>query len=283
MCYNVKNFNNMSKKIVDFVKIAWYGKHFGEEPPLVGKRGAGAIFFTGCNLRCIYCQNFQISQQGLGKRYNLKEFIDIMLKLQKERALNIDLVTPTIWRKQIKQAVILAKKKGLKIPIVWNSNAYEEVDDLKEMEGLVDIYLPDFKYSDDNLAFKYSGAKNYVTKATASIKEMQRQVGNLKTFKGIAEKGIIVRHLILPNQAKNSLNVLKIIKKIDKDIMVSLMTQYEPVHKAKDFSEINRTINKKEFNEVLNYFLFLNFKNAWIQERGSHHIFLPDFNKKNPF
>ncbi|MDD4995852.1 MAG: radical SAM protein [Patescibacteria group bacterium] len=273
----------MSKKIVDFVKIAWYGKHFGEEPPLVGKRGAGAIFFTGCNLRCIYCQNFQISQQGLGKRYNLKEFIDIMLKLQKERALNIDLVTPTIWRKQIKQAVILAKKKGLKIPIVWNSNAYEEVDDLKEMEGLVDIYLPDFKYSDDNLAFKYSGAKNYVTKATASIKEMQRQVGNLKTFKGIAEKGIIVRHLILPNQAKNSLNVLKIIKKIDKDIMVSLMTQYEPVHKAKDFSEINRTINKKEFNEVLNYFLFLNFKNAWIQERGSHHIFLPDFNKKNPF
>src|SRR3989338_11629908 len=137
-----------------FVKIAWHGLHFGEEPPLVGNQGAGTIFFTGCNLRCVYCQNYQISQKNLGKTYSLKELVDLMLKLKGQGALNIDLVSPTIWAKQIKLAVGEAKRAGLDLPIVWNSNAYENKDIIAGMKGLVDIYLPDFKYGDDNSALK---------------------------------------------------------------------------------------------------------------------------------
>ncbi len=274
---------NIQTNTVDFVKIAWFGKHFGEEPPLVGKRGAGAIFFTGCNLRCVYCQNYQISQQNMGKRYNLEELTKIMLELQNKDALNIDLITPTIWKEQIKQAVIKAKKRGLKIPVVWNSNAYEDVNDIKIMDGLVDIYLPDFKYGDNDLAFKYSGVKNYVEKATESIKEMLRQVGNLKLSKGVAKSGVIVRHLILPNQVENSLKVLKNISEIDRNICVDLMSQYEPVYLAKNFPEVNRSIKREEFEKIFKYYLELDFKNGWIQELGSHNKFLPDFNKRNPF
>lgn len=146
----------------DFVKIAWFGRHFGEEPPLAGKGGAGAIFFAGCNLKCVYCQNYQISRGNSGKKYSLEDLADIMLGLQRQGAANIDLVSPTIWARQIKQAVILAKNAGLALPIVWNSNAYESAEMIRGLKGLVDVYLPDFKYSDDGLALKYSGVKNYV-------------------------------------------------------------------------------------------------------------------------
>jgi len=269
---------------IDFVKIAWFGKHFGEEPPLVGKKGAGTIFFSGCNLRCVYCQNYQISQQNIGKNYTIEELSKIMLKLQSNDALNIDLVTPTIWAAPIKKAIEKTKKEGLKIPIVWNSNAYESVELIKGLDGLVDIYLPDFKYGDNDIAFKYSEVKNYVEKAKESIKEMFIQVGNLKlSEEGIAEKGIIVRHLILPNNIENSKKALKYISEIDKDIYVDLMSQYEPVHKAKDFPEINRNINQKELDEVFNYLLELGMENGWVQDLESHSVFLPDFNKENPF
>jgi len=274
----------MNKKIVNFVKIAWYGKHFGEEPCLVGERGAGTIFFSGCDLRCVYCQNYQISQQGIGKKYSIKELSDIMIKLQNDNALNIDLVTPTIWVEQIKKAIIQAKNQGLKIPIVWNSNAYESVEMIKRLNGLVDIYLPDFKYGDNDLAFKYSGIKNYVEKANKSIKEMFYQVGNLKlTKEGIAKKGIIIRHLVLPNNIENSFKVLEYIKEIDKDIYINLMSQYQPFYKAKDFPEINRRIEEEEFKKVFDYLLELGFKNGWAQDIQSHNIFLPDFTKSNPF
>ncbi|TFG35494.1 MAG: radical SAM protein, partial [Parcubacteria group bacterium] len=195
----------------NFVKISWFGKHFGEEPPLVKDKGAGTIFFTGCNLRCVYCQNYQISQGNVaGNNYSIAELVKIMLGLQKEGALNIDLVTPTIWFRQIKEAVIEAKKQGLVIPIVWNTNAYDGIRILKEVEGLVDIYLPDFKYGDDNLAFKYSGVKNYVQTAKESVKEMFRQVGNLTVSQDeVAERGVIVRHLILPNNLENSFKALE--------------------------------------------------------------------------
>jgi putative pyruvate formate lyase activating enzyme len=269
----------------NFVKISWFGKHFGEEPPLVGNKGAGTIFFTGCNLRCVYCQNWQISGGTVsGKKYSIQEFVKIMTELQKEGALNIDLVTPTIWFLQIKEAVIEAKKQGLKIPVVWNTNAYEPIKILKEMEGLVDIYLPDFKYGDDALAFKYSGVKNYVKTAKESIKEMFRQVGNLKISEdGIAKRGVIVRHLILPNNLENSFKALEYIKEIDKDIYVNLMSQYEPVDGANDFAEINRTVTKKEFESVFDYLVKLGFENGWVQELESHSAFLPDFTKENPF
>ena len=270
------------------LKIAWWGLHFGEEPPFVGSKGAGTIFFTGCNLRCVYCQNYQISQQGIGKNYSLDDLVEIMLKLQERGALNIDLVTPTIWYKTIKQAIIEAKTKGLNIPILWNSNAYEEVEMLKTLEGLVDIYLPDFKYGNDELGFKYSGVKNYSQKAKAAIKEMLKQVGTLKLSKDeIAQKGVLIRHLILPNNIENSFLVLDILKEIEKEtglnLYLSLMTQYEPTNKAKDFPEINRNITQKEFKTVYDYFQKSGFENGWVQEIDSHDILMPDFTKENPF
>ncbi|MFA6146309.1 MAG: radical SAM protein [Patescibacteria group bacterium] len=273
----------MLKKII---KIAWIGKHFGEEPPLIGNKnqGAGGIFFSGCNLRCVFCQNFQISQQKLAeKEYSIEELTDIMLNLQKQKAINIDLVTPTIWLPYIKEAIVLAKKRGLIIPIVWNSNAYEKVEALKQMEGLVDIYLPDFKYGDDEIAFKYSGIKNYTATAISAIKEMLRQVGYLKTKNNIAYKGIILRHLILPNNIQNSLQVLEQTALIDKNIHISLMNQYYPLYNAKDFKEIDQCVSDEEFNKVCKHALNLGFNNGWIQEKDSSRIFIPDFTLKNPF
>jgi len=269
---------------INFVKIAWVGKHFGEEPPLVGEKGSGTIFFTGCNLRCVYCQNYQISQQNIGEKYEIKDLVKMMIDLQKDSALNINLVSPTIWVEPIKKAIKEARKQGLKIPIIWNSNAYESEELIESLEGLIDIYLPDFKYGDDELAFKYSGAKNYVEKAKKSIKAMFKQVGNLKMSKErAAKKGIIVRHLILPNNTENSKKVLENILKIDKKIYISLMNQYEPLHKAKDFPEINRRINRQEFEEVYGYQLELGLKNGWVQEMKSSVSLLPDFNKETPF
>jgi len=276
---------------MESVRISWFGKHFGEEPPLTGKearlkrsRGAGTIFFTGCNLHCVYCQNFQISQQGTGQNYSIEELSQIMLDLQNQGAANIDLVTPTIWHEPIKQAIIISREKGLKIPVVWNSNGYDGAKIIKEMAGLVDIYLPDFKYSNNDLAFKYSGINGYVEKTKATISEMYRQAGNLKLSKqGIAEKGIIIRHLILPDNIENSLRVLGLIKEINKNIFVSLMSQYEPVYKAKEYPELNRRITKQEFEVVHNYQLELGLVNGWVQKMGSQEILLPDFTKQNPF
>ena len=270
--------------MVNFVKIAWYGKHFGEEPPLAGERGAGTIFFTGCNLKCVYCQNYQISQENFGRKISVAALADVMLELEKQGALNIDLVSPTIWANQIKPAIIKAKAKGLSLPIVWNSNAYESPAMIRELKGLVDIYLPDFKYSNDDLALKYSGVKNYVKKAREAIGEMFNQVGNLKLSKaGQAAGGLIVRHLILPGQIENSLKVLEYIKEIDKNICVSLMSQYEPVYKAKDFSEINKNVGPEEFNQVFDHLLALGLTGGWVQELNSHEVFLPDFRKEKPF
>lgn len=268
----------------NFVKIAWSGLHFGEEPPLVGAKGAGTIFFTGCNLRCVYCQNYQISQENLGKRYSVAELAGIMLELQNQGALNIDLVSPTIWVNQIKIAIGLARTQGLKLPIVWNSNIYESAAMIKELRGLVDIYLPDFKYGDDDLALKYSGVRNYAATAKAAIREMFNQVGNSRLSKhGIAEKGVMVRHLILPGCVSSSLKVLKYLKEIDQNICVNLMSQYEPVYKAKDFPEINRNLEPAEYKKVLDYLLELKLDNGYIQELKSHAVFLPDFTKANPF
>jgi putative pyruvate formate lyase activating enzyme len=268
------------------IKIAWYGKHFGEEPPLVGNdnQGSGAIFFSGCNLHCVFCQNYQISQQGVGKFFSVEELVEIMLNLQKKGAVNINLVTPTIWFEPIKQALISAKEKGLQLPIVWNSNGYEKVEVIKALDGLVDIYLPDFKYGDDEVALKYSKIKNYSTTAFNAIKEMYRQVGNLVVNEhGLAMKGLIIRHLVLPNNLENSFKVLDLIKKIDSKIFVSLMNQYSPLHNAKDFSEINREVSNEEFQQVVDYFLNLSLANGWLQTEKSSESLVPDFKKEQPF
>ncbi len=267
------------------VQIAWFGKYFWEEPVLVGNReqGTGAIFFSGCNLHCVFCQNYQISQEGRGKFYNVNDLVDILLHLQEIGAVTIDLVSPTIWWEPIKEALVLAKKKGLKIPIIWNSNSYEDVSVLKRLKGLVDIYLPDFKYGDDKIAWRYSGVKNYSSIAFKAIQEMFSQVGLLKLDdNSIAKKGIIVRHLILPSNTENSFSVLKLLSQINKDIAVSLMNQYCPVYKAKDYPEINRKVIQEEFIKVLDYFSSLGFNNGWTQE-DTDDTLLPDFQKKDPF
>lgn len=267
------------------MRIAWYGKHFGEEPPLVGcGGGSGTIFFSGCNLRCVFCQNYQISQEGIGKEYSVDDVRDMMLYLQREGALNINLVTPTIWWEPIKEAVIKAREKGLLLPIVWNSNGYELFNIIKNMEGIVDIYLPDFKYGDDSIGYKYSGIRDYTKLAIPAIKEMFRQVGRLKMDKNrIAKKGLIVRHLIIPSNIENSLKALKIISKIVPETHVSLMTQYSPMHKAAEYPEVNRKITKEEFEEVFDFMANLNMKDGWVQDEESQTVMIPDFSKKNPF
>ncbi len=280
------------------MKIAWYGKHFGEEPPLAGNKrqgacpvsrengfyGAGGVFFSGCNLRCVFCQNYQISQEGLFNReVTSQELAEIILDLEKQGSVNIDLVTPTIWFKQIKEALIIAKKNGLKIPIVWNSNGYESVEIIKEMTGLIDIYLPDFKYGIDKTGWKYSGIKKYPQIAKIAISEMYRQVGNLEIKDELAKKGLIVRHLVLPDNLENSYRALDIVAGIDKNIYISLLNQYFPAFKAKEFSEINREVTEEEFEKAQDYALKLGFENGWIQTERSCETLLPDFKKANPF
>ena len=273
------------------MKIAWYGKHFGEEPPLVGnpssseekKYGAGTIFFSGCNLRCVFCQNYQISQEKIGKEYSTRELTDIMLELQDEGAANIDLVTPTLYWHSLKEAITLARDEGLVIPIIWNSNAYEKTNIIREMEGLVDIYLPDFKYVDDKLAVKYSNAPNYCKLSFEAIGEMYRQVGNLIVENGIAKKGLIVRHLILPGCIDDSVDVLRKIAGINKNIYVSLMSQYYPAYRSCEFPEINRRLTEDEVKYVSEKRMELGLGNGWTQEIDSGEMFFPDFRKREPF
>jgi putative pyruvate formate lyase activating enzyme len=267
------------------VKLAWWGKHFGEEPPLVGHadQGAGTLFFTGCNLRCVFCQNYQISQENLGADYSVEQLADIMLSLQKENAVNIDLVSPTIWWEQIRAAIILAREKGLTIPTVWNSNGYEKIEIIKAMDGLIDIYLPDLKYSNDDIALKYSGIKNYVETAGIAIREMLRQVGHLKIKEeGIATHGLLVRHLILPNNLENSFGVIDHLAQIDKDIQVSLMKQFSPMFHAANLPEINCLVDENDAEQIFNYLIAMDM-HGWVQEDDCHEIFIPDFRKLNPF
>jgi len=267
------------------IKISWCGLHFGEEPPVSGSGGSGTIFFCHCNLKCVFCQNWQISQECLNcQEFSPEEVVEIMFNLQEKEAHNINLVTPTIWAFWLKGIIKKAKEKGLKIPVLWNSNAYEKVETLKEFEGLIDIYLPDYKYDIEKLAIKYSSAPEYPKIAQKAILEMQRQVGNLKTENGVAQKGLIVRHLILPNAIENTKGCLKFISSISKEIHLSLMSQYNPLYRAKEFGEINQPISLQEFESAKKMVEGFGIKNGWIQEfGGSVKCLNPDFNKNNPF
>lgn len=267
------------------IQISWFGPHFGEEPPISGVRGSGTVFFSGCNLSCVYCQNWQISQENTkSEKYTIEKVVDLFLELEAGGCHNINLVSPTIWSIQLIKVIKKAKKEGLKIPVIWNSNAYEDVATLKQLEGLVDIYLPDYKYSVTRLSLKYSYAPNYPVIAQKAILEMQRQVGDLKiNSQGIAEKGIIVRHLLLPKLIDNSLNCLKFIRHVSPHIHLSLMSQYNPAYKAVNIKALNRKITNKENQEAKKLVNKLNFKNGWFQEYGSQGVYNPDFREKQPF
>ena len=260
---NKQGFCNAGSKI----KIALADVFHYEEPCISGENGSGTIFFSNCNLRCVYCQNYEISSGGKGKEITVQELADIFLKLQEKNVNNINLVTPTIYALQIKEAIILAKEKGLNLPIIYNSSGYENIDTLRELEGCIDIYLPDFKYASDDIAFKYSGIKNYVENATNAILEMYRQVGNVQIDNdGIIKKGLIIRNLILPNNVRNTKKVLEwISNNIGKDVYVSIMAQYFPTNRSNEFSEINRKITKREFKIIERYLFELGFNNGYIQ------------------
>ncbi len=249
------------------LKISSFHLHFGEERPISGSFGSGTIFFTNCSLKCLYCQNYTISQLEEGEEVEIEDLSKMMLVLQESGAHNINLVTPTHFLPHILLSLSIAITKGLKIPIVYNTSGYEKVEILKYLDGIIDIYLPDAKYMDKNLSKKYSQAENYPEINEKALIEMVRQVPEIKINKdGIIEKGVIVRHLILPNNVENSKKVLKMLyENFQNKILVSLMTQYYPCFKAIGDPEIGRRITKKEFNEVYEYFLELGFKDDLVQ------------------
>jgi putative pyruvate formate lyase activating enzyme len=249
------------------IKISSAVIYKGEEPPLIGDKGSGAIFFSYCNLKCVYCQNYNFSQKGYGKFVSVEELSDIMLNLQAGGAVNINLITATHFLPQVISAVSLAKKKGLKIPIVYNTSGYESVSVLKLIDGFIDIYLTDFRYGTDLWGSRYSKAPSYSKIAASAVKEMYAQVGNLRVNKnGLAEKGLIVRHLLFPNGLHELEKVLKIIKRtIGTDVYFSLMSQYIPVYNAKNFKEISRKVTKKELIQASYLLRKYGFNNGWVQ------------------
>lgn len=249
-------------------KIALANLHYYEEPCISGQNGSGTVFFTGCNLSCKFCQNYKVSQEFSGREISVKELAEEFLKLQKQGAHNINLVTAFAYVPMIVEALKIAKVQGLSIPVVYNSSGYESIETLKLLEGYIDVYLPDFKYAYNDLAKSLSGVDNYFEIAQTAIKEMKRQVGApVFDENDMIKKGLIVRHLVLPNHLQNSKKVLKWIKEhLGKDTYISLMAQYFPTYKAIDTEDINRKLTEEEYKEIESYFYSLSLKNGYMQE-----------------
>lgn len=263
------------------LKVARAALHFWEEPPISGNQGSGTIFFSGCNLKCVYCQNYEISTGGKGKEISLEKFVELCLDLQQQGANNINLVTPTHYIPLIKEGILMAKKKGLTIPIVYNSSGYESVESLKELDGIIDVYLPDFKYYDETLAVTYSKAPHYFSIASKAIQEMFRQVGPCQfDDQGIIKKGVIVRHLLLPTHENDSKKIINYLyQTYHDDIFISIMNQYTVTRKL-PYPELNQTVSDIEYDDLINYALDLGITNAFIQEGGTaSESFIPNFDE----
>ncbi len=250
------------------LEISSINLHFGEEPPISGKNGSGTIFFTHCSLKCVYCQNYPISSLGNGRTYTLEELVKNMLRLESEGAHNINLVSPTHYTPLIAKAIKYARKKGLSIPIVYNTGGYDSIENLKALEGLIEIYMPDIKYYSRDIASKYSDAPNYPEVNRSAIKEMFRQVGNLKlSSDGIAQKGLLIRHLVLPGCTDDSKKILEFIAaEISPNSYVSIMSQYHPAYKSQQYPELRRKLSLEEYQKVVDYAQeCLGLENAFIQ------------------
>jgi putative pyruvate formate lyase activating enzyme len=270
--------------------VSSYTLHFGEEPVISGKNGAGNIFFGNCNLKCVYCQNYEISQNWKSEKQNEVSFerlAEIMIDLQNQNAHNIGLVSPTHFTPQILKSIFIARELGLQIPFVYNSNGYDSLQVLKLFADVVDIYLPDFKYGDNVAGKTLSKVTDYFDKTKIAIKEMYNQVGDELIYSGdIIVRGLIIRHLILPNKLSESEKVLEFIsKELSPKVHVSVMSQYYPIHKAEKYILINRKIRASEYDEVLSLLDKYNLENGWLQEFESSDNYLPDFSKdrRNPF
>ena len=247
--------------------ISSVSPHYGEEPPLSGTKGSGTVFFTNCNLRCVYCQNYPISQLGNGEERTTGELACQMLWLQEQGCHNLNLVTPTHFVPQILKALGIARERDFNLPIVYNTSGYESMETLRLLDGIVDIYLPDMRYSDNAAAMKYSIAPDYPELNRAAIKEMYRQVGNLELDEqGIAKQGLIIRHLVLPGNIAGTEGVMKFLAgEISKDVTISLMSQYFPAYRARKFNEINRRITTEEYEKAYQIMLKYGLENGWIQ------------------
>lgn len=265
------------------IVIAKYYLHKWEEPCITGENGSGTIFFTYCNLRCLFCQNYKISNLNYGHVISVNRFSEICLELQDRGATNINLVTPTHYVPLIIEGIKLAKKNGLVIPIVYNSSGYENVDTIKMLDGIVDVYLPDFKYYSDKYAIKYSKCKDYFNYASAVIDEMVRQKGGCKfDDNGNIVSGVIVRHLLLPDMEEEAKKILKYLyDKYNDNIYISIMNQYTPVRFCK-YDELNKKIDNFVYDEVIDYAWNIGIRNAFIQEEGTQsESFIPDFDLKS--
>jgi putative pyruvate formate lyase activating enzyme len=288
LCPHKCNVNRRKKQVGrckanDDVKIALVSTHNYEEPCISKIHGSGTIFFSNCNLKCVFCQNYEISQSGIGEEYSIEELANIMLKQQEKGVNNINLVTPTIYAYQIIQAIKIAKQKGLNIPIIYNTSGYENLETLKMLDGYIDIYLPDFKYYDNDVASKYSNIENYFEYTSEAIKEMYRQVGNpVFDNDGILKKGLIIRHMILPNYVSQTKNILNWIREnIGKEAYVSIMAQYFPSNIAWKYEKINRKINRIELKMVEKYLFESGIENGYIQKIGKcEEKYVPNFIQK---
>jgi len=232
--------------------VSSIGPHFGEEPPLVGHHGSGTIFLTGCNLSCVFCQNYEISQMRDGKEFETHDLARGMLALQKMGCHNINFVTPTHYIPQIVDALLIAVQNGLRIPLVYNCGGYESINAIRLLDGIFDIYMPDIKYGDNEAGMKYSKAPGYFDVVTDVVAEMYRQVGDLViNSDGIAEKGLLIRHLVLPSGLAATEKVVRFITKLSTESYVNIMDQYRPQYKANEYPELNRRISSTEFNEAI--------------------------------
>lgn len=265
--------------------VSSYCVHRGEEPPISGQRGSGTIFFACCNLRCIFCQNYDISHGGEGDETSAEDLAHVMIDLEKKGCHNINFVSPSHVVPQIFEALCIAIPKGLSIPLVYNTNGYDTLDVLQQFDGIIDIYLPDFKYSSDNNAQVFSSCSNYWQVARSAIKEMYRQVGPLQCgTDGVAEKGVLVRHLVLPNNVAGSYEILEFLaKEISHDIALGIMAQYNPCFKAYDNEQIARKVTVEEYGQVLQWCEEFEFSDVFSQKLSSSDIFLPNFKKADPF
>ena len=260
------------------LKIALASIHLWEEPCISGNNGSGTIFFSGCNLKCIFCQNHEISQENYGKEISIERLAEIFIELQNKNVNNINLVSPTPYVYQIIEAIKIAKANGLSIPIVYNTGSFENIETIKLLNGYIDVYLPDLKYFSNETALKYSKANNYFEVATTAIKEMITQVGTPVFDKnGIIKKGVIIRHLVLPSHISETKHILEWIKEnLPEDIYISIMLQYFPTYLAKEDLLINRKVSKREFPIIKN--LIKDFPNGYIQELANHEEeYVPNF------
>ncbi|HOJ33999.1 MAG TPA: radical SAM protein [Candidatus Hydrogenedentes bacterium] len=266
------------------VRYASATLHFGEEPMLVGTGGSGTVFFTHCNLRCVFCQNYQISWEGLGRDATVDELARDFCELQRKGAGNINLVTATHCMYPVLLALQKAYETEVQLPLVFNTNGYEMVEFLRCLEGIVDIYLPDLKYMDRKAAARYSAAPNYPQIACEAIREMYRQVGPYDVETSSSQRGVILRHLVLPDNVAGTYDLLLWLKDEGlTDIPLSLMSQYTPQHRAADYPEIARSLSWREYEDVVQYALDLGFEHLLVQECESQNVFLPDFTRQEPF